>query len=398
MQKQDPFEYIMNIGSSQEGILLVASPFILLCIVAVIFVFLTVRRKKKEIASMENLVDELSSEINDEEISPVSVNKTDYSNSQQNTSAVADVKNLTQDGWLSKLRKGLGKTSSQLQDSLISLFTGKTKLNEEVLEKLHETLYRADIGVNASDRLVEHVRSTLSKEETTSWDNIKDALSEEILQILKAPQVPEKQVNGPLVIMIVGVNGVGKTTTIGKLAAHYLAKDKSVLLCAGDTYRAAAIDQLKIWGERVGVHVVAHQQGADPAATAFDAVKAAKARKIDILLVDTAGRLHSKNDLMDELAKISRVMKKEIPEAPHETWLVIDSTTGQNGAAQVKAFKEVTQLSGIVVTKLDGTAKGGIIISISDQFNVPVKFIGVGEQINDLREFKPEDYVDALLN
>jgi fused signal recognition particle receptor len=205
-----------------------------------------------------------------------------------------------------------------------------------------------------------------------------------------------KPAEGPFVILVVGVNGVGKTTSIGKLAAHYVAEGKSVMLCAGDTFRAAAIEQLQVWGERIGVPVIKHQQGADPASVAFDAVKAAKARGVDVLLIDTAGRLHNKTELMDELAKVKRVITKEMPAAPHETWLVIDATTGQNAVQQVKAFGELVQLSGLVVTKLDGTAKGGVIIGIKQKFKLPIRYIGVGEKAKDLKEFSARDFAESL--
>lgn len=400
-EEKNHFDFIMNLGSSQEGFILVAGPFVILSLFTIFFIFWTLRDRKSKSEEMGKLVDDLSKDfdkVSDLDIIKPRPSTSEIENQQKEPSAVAEVQNLSREGWLKKLKSGLGKTSSSLQGGLVNLFTGKSKIDEETLERLHETLYRADMGAQTADRLVDHVRNTLKKEETGNWEQVKNALKSEIKNILEAPQKEVASPQGPLVIMIVGVNGVGKTTTIGKLAAHYLAQNKSVLLCAADTFRAAAIDQLKVWGDRVGVHVVAHQQGSDPAAVAFDAVKAANARKSDVLLVDTAGRLHNKNDLMDELAKIARVMKKEIPDAPHETWLVIDSTTGQNGAVQVKAFKEVTDLSGLVVTKLDGTAKGGIIIGVSDQYHIPVKYIGVGEQINDLRPFDPSDFANALFD
>jgi fused signal recognition particle receptor len=206
----------------------------------------------------------------------------------------------------------------------------------------------------------------------------------------------KKPTEGPWVILVVGVNGVGKTTSIGKLAARFLSEDKKVLLAAADTYRAAAIDQLQVWGERLGVDVIAHKQGSDPAAVAYDAVKAAIARNSDVLLIDTAGRLHSKNDLMKELQKIYKVIGKDLPGAPHESWLVVDATTGQNAVQQVKAFTEVASLTGLISTKLDGTAKGGVLIGISDTFKLPIRYVGVGEKATDLHEFKAADYVDSL--
>lgn len=299
--------------------------------------------------------------------------------------------------WVERLKDGLGKTRHSFQENLSSLFNNN-KIDESTLEKLHEILYRADIGVSAADTLVDHVRSTLSKEEKADWEAVEKTLKNKITDILSNNATPiNTPKSGPMVILMVGVNGAGKTTTIGKLSTHFVAQGKKVLLCAGDTFRAAAIDQLKVWGERVGMDVVAHKQGSDPAAVAFDGVKAAKARNADVLLIDTAGRLHSKKELMDELHKISKILKREIPEAPHETWLVIDSTTGQNANMQVRSFKEVADVSGLVVTKLDGTAKGGVIIGIAEQFNTPIRYIGVGESAEDLREFKAEEFADSVI-
>lgn len=310
---------------------------------------------------------------------------------------VSDILATDQKTWLSKLHSGLAKTRKQLSDSLSVLFKGKTKLSEAVLEKIHESLYKADVGVQTSDLLLDKVRGHFSKDAEVEWDDVKSCLIEEIEKILAAPNKPVNQPpNGPFVLLVVGVNGVGKTTSCGKLAAHFLAENKSVMLAAADTFRAAAIDQLKVWGDRLDVEVVAHKQGADPAAVAFDAVKSAKAKKIDVLLIDTAGRLHNKKELMDELQKIYRVIGKEIPEAPHESWLVIDATTGQNAAMQVKAFSEVVNLTGLVVTKLDGTAKGGVLVGISDVHKLPIRYIGVGEKSEDLRAFSSEDYAKSL--
>lgn len=317
--------------------------------------------------------------------------------SLKTSSDVEDIKNLDQSSWMKRLKSGLSKTRNSLQSSLGKAFGGKL-INEQTLEELHEVLFRADIGVRTTDKLVDHVRDQL-KDKEGGWDQVHPLLREKCLEIFNSHSKPEiKPDTGPRVILVVGVNGVGKTTTIGKLAAHFLAEDKHVLLCAADTFRAAAIDQLKVWGERLGVKVVAHQQGSDPAAVAYDGVKAAISRKADVLIIDTAGRLHSKKELMQELNKIKRVIGKDLPEAPHETWLVIDSTTGQNAFAQTRAFNEVVPLSGLVVTKLDGTAKGGVIIGVSDESGLPVRYIGVGEAAKDLRVFKAEDYLSSLFD
>lgn len=310
-------------------------------------------------------------------------------------SVVKEIKDTDNASWLSRLQHGLSKTRHSLQSSMSTLFQGK-KIDESTLETLHETLFRSDIGVATADKLVEHVNKSL-KGKNSNWEEVKTELHQAAYEIMGSKNSPlNLPSSGPQVILVVGVNGVGKTTSIGKLAAHFMSQDKTVLLCAADTFRAAAIDQLKVWGERLGTKVIAHQQGSDPAAVAYDGVKAAIARDTDVLIIDTAGRLHSKNDLMQELNKIKRVIGKDLPDAPHETWLVIDATTGQNAFQQVKAFDEVAKLTGIVVTKLDGTAKGGVIIGISDQFKHPIRYIGVGEKASDLREFNPKDYLDSL--
>ncbi|MFK7825007.1 MAG: signal recognition particle-docking protein FtsY [Oligoflexales bacterium] len=308
---------------------------------------------------------------------------------------IKEIKATDKASWLGKLQQGLSKTRNSLQSSMSNLFQGK-KIDDTTLESLHETLFRSDIGVATADKLVGHVNSSL-KGKNSSWEEVKSELHKAAFDIMSTTRHPLNiPSTGPQVILVVGVNGVGKTTSIGKLAAHFMSEDKTVLLCAADTFRAAAIDQLKVWGERLGTKVIAHQQGSDPAAVAYDGVKAAIARESDVLIIDTAGRLHSKNDLMQELNKIKRVIGKDLPEAPHETWLVIDATTGQNAFQQVKAFDEVAKLTGIIITKLDGTAKGGVIIGISDQFKHPIRYIGVGEKASDLREFNPKDYLDSL--
>ena len=311
------------------------------------------------------------------------------------SAVVQEVKDTDADRWLNKLQLGLSRTRESLQGSLSRLFSSES-IESSVLDQLHEILFRADIGVSTADKLVEAVkRSTPSS--NPDWSSVRQTIYQEVLKIMEPSHMPLNPCNvPPRVILVVGVNGVGKTTSIGKLAAHFMANDQNVLLCAADTFRAAAIDQLKVWGERLGVPVVAQQQGSDPAAVAYDGVKAALSRKADVLLIDTAGRLHNKKDLMQELDKIRRVIGKDHPEAPHETWLVIDATTGQNAFQQVKAFDEVAKLTGIVVTKLDGTAKGGVIIGVTDQFRYPIRFIGVGEKASDLREFKARDYLDSL--
>lgn len=313
---------------------------------------------------------------------------------------VEEILDDSQASWLSRLRDGLSKTRNQFSNSLGNLFGTRKVFNDELLEELHENLYRSDMGVETADRMVAALKKTFSGQESMpTWEEASAAMRDEVVTIFsgseKALNVPTA---GPMVILVVGVNGVGKTTSIGKLAARFVSEGKSVLLCAGDTFRAAAIEQLSIWGERLNVPVIKHQPGADPASVAFDGVKAAKARGVDVLLIDTAGRLHSKAELMEELSKVKRVIQKELPEAPHETWLVIDSTNGQNAVQQVKAFQELISLSGLIVTKLDGTAKGGVIVGIHHKFGIPIRYIGVGEKAADLKAFSARDYADSLFS
>jgi fused signal recognition particle receptor len=311
---------------------------------------------------------------------------------------VSEIRADDQASWLNRLKQGLSKTRNQL--NLARLFGGRSAINDQLLEEVHETLYRSDMGVETADRLVGSLkRKFAGRADMPVWDEVAAALRDEVADVFQGNERPMAEpASGPLVILVVGVNGVGKTTSIGKLAARFVAEGKSVLLCAGDTFRAAAIEQLQVWGDRLNVPVIRQQQGSDPASVAFDGVRAAVARQVDILLVDTAGRLHSKTELMDELAKVKRVVNKELPGAPHETWLVIDATTGQNAVQQVKAFQEIIQLSGLVVTKLDGTAKGGVIIGIRNRFQLPIRYIGVGEKAADLKEFVAKDYAESIFS
>jgi fused signal recognition particle receptor len=298
---------------------------------------------------------------------------------------------------LANLKAGLSRTRQAIGAGLADLFAGSPKLDSALLERIHETLYRADIGVRATDKLVASIRAKFSDQAAPTWAEVQQHLIAEISAIFKANErEPVVPTSPPYVLLIVGVNGVGKTTTIGKLSARFMAEGKSVLLGAADTFRAAAIEQLETWGKRLNVDVIRQQQGSDPAAVAYDALKAAVARGKDILIIDTAGRLHNKTELMDELGKIHRVLGRDVPGAPHETWLVIDATTGQNASTQVKAFKEVANVTGLVVTKLDGTAKGGVLIGIAEQFGIPIRFVGIGEKATDLQPFLPEEFARAL--
>lgn len=299
--------------------------------------------------------------------------------------------------WMERLRNGLSRTRSQLSSSISNLFVGQTKIDAPLLDQIHEALFKADLGVKTADLLIAQLRSQVAAEKEVNFSLVSEILKKEIANIFNSANRAEVIPNeGPRVILIIGVNGVGKTTTVGKLAAWHIKENRTVLLCAADTFRAAAIEQLSIWADRIGVPIVAHKQGADPAAVAFDGVKAGKARGVDTVIIDTAGRLHNKAELMAELGKVTKVIQKEMPEAPHETWIVVDATTGQNAVQQVKSFLEVTTITGVIVTKLDGSAKGGIVTAIAQQFNLPIRYIGVGETTEDLRPFNAEEFTASL--
>lgn len=300
-------------------------------------------------------------------------------------------------GFFRRLKEGLFKTHQGLVSKIDQLVAGKKKIDEDLLTELEEILITSDIGVKTTQELLGHVSAMVQRKELEDADLLKKNLQEQMFQILKQQEKPlNLSAARPLVIMVIGVNGTGKTTTIGKLAQNFKAQGKSVLLVAADTFRAAAIEQLEIWGQRVGCEVIKHKSGSDPSAVVFDSLKAAKSRGTDILLVDTAGRLHTKINLMEELKKVRRIMDREISGAPHEVLLVLDATTGQNAIAQAKMFKQAVGVTGIVLTKLDGTAKGGILIGISAELKIPLRYIGIGEKVDDLREFNARDFVDAL--
>lgn len=302
-------------------------------------------------------------------------------------------------GFFDKLKKGLNKTRENLTNKIEKLVIGYADIDEDFLDELEETLIMADVGVKTTDKLMTAVRKGIKKKEINSPEDLKPFLQKEIAAILSIGEDTTKEASdGLTVLLVIGVNGAGKTTTIGKLSAYYKAQGKSVMLAAADTFRAAAIDQLEVWGYRTGAQVIKHEEGSDPAAVVFDAVKAAKARKMDVLIIDTAGRLQTKSNLMNELEKINRVIGREIPGAPHETLLVLDATTGQNAISQAELFTKAAPISGVVLTKLDGTAKGGVVIGIKSQLAMPVKWIGVGEGVEDLRPFNPEDFAKALFN
>ena len=302
--------------------------------------------------------------------------------------------------FLGRLKQGLSKTRNGLTGRLDRVFLGKREIDEDLLDALEEILFTSDLGVNASQELIELVREGVARKSLGNPEQLKAALKEKIIEFLaiEEPEVKEPNPGEPLVIMMIGVNGVGKTTTIGKVASLFKNEGKQVMLAAGDTFRAAAAEQLIIWGDRVGVDVIRQNEGADPSAVVFDAVSAAMSRKIDILLIDTAGRLHTKVNLMDELNKIYRVAGKKLPGAPHQVWLVLDATTGQNAISQAEMFHKMLGLDGIILTKLDGTAKGGIVVGISRQLGIPIKYIGIGEKIDDLRPFDASEFVEAIFS
>ncbi|WP_339143956.1 signal recognition particle-docking protein FtsY [Pseudoalteromonas galatheae] len=303
------------------------------------------------------------------------------------------------EGFFSRLKKGLLKTKANIGSGFASVFKGK-KIDDELFEDLETQLLTADIGVETTMKLIDNLTDAADRKQLKDGEALYDLMKKEMSEILKTAEQPleipaDKK---PFVILMVGVNGVGKTTTIGKLAKQFQSEGKSVMLAAGDTFRAAAVEQLQVWGERNSIPVVAQHTGADSASVVFDAFQAAKARNIDVLIADTAGRLQNKDNLMQELEKIARVMKKLDPDAPHEVMLTIDAGTGQNAISQVKLFNQAVGLTGITLTKLDGTAKGGVIFAVADQFKVPIRYIGVGEGIDDLRTFKSDDFIEALFS
>ena len=293
------------------------------------------------------------------------------------------------------LSEGLSKTRKNISDKIGSLVLGE-KIDEGFLDELEEALISSDVGMETTGAVLKDLKERFKRHELSTADQVRDRLKQVLFEILSARSAALDISASPSVILVVGVNGTGKTTTIGKLAYRLQAAGKKVMLAAGDTFRAAASEQLSIWGERAGIPVIKHQEGADPAAVVFDAVSAAKARAADVLIVDTAGRLHTKSNLMEELKKVRRILERELPGAPHETLLVLDGNTGQNSLVQAKMFHEAVGLTGIVLTKLDGTSKGGIVFAIDKELPIPVKFIGIGEAIEDLREFEPREFVNAL--
>jgi fused signal recognition particle receptor len=302
-----------------------------------------------------------------------------------------------QKGFWGKLKRGLFMTHTEIIDKMSSAVKGETALDESTLEYLEEVLISADMGVETSLDLVERVRRNALKEQTTSASRLRKILSDEISDLLFETPRPRLLGKGPVLTLVVGVNGVGKTTSIAKLAKRAQQQGQRVMLAAGDTFRAAAIEQLALWGERLGVEVIRQGQGADPGAVVYDAIHAAKARRVDNLIVDTAGRLHTKDHLMAELSKVRRVIDREAPDWQKQTILVLDATTGQNALAQARTFKQVVPLDGVLLAKLDGTAKGGMVVAIAKELRLPVLYLGVGEKADDLVDFRPREFASALL-
>ena len=295
-----------------------------------------------------------------------------------------------------KLKQGLAKTKETISNKVNSIFSNFRKVDEELLEELEEALILSDVGVETSMKIVDNLRKRVKLEKIEDAEKVKDALKDEIYNILNEKENSLNLSTVPAVMLVVGVNGAGKTTSIGKISANLKAEGKKVLVAAADTFRAAAIEQLEVWTNRAGVDILKRAEGSDPAAVVFDAISKVKSDGYDVLIIDTAGRLHTKKNLMDELGKIQRIVDRELPDVAKEVLIVLDGTTGQNALIQAKEFSEVTNITGIILTKLDGTAKGGVVIGIRDELNVPVKLIGVGEKIEDLQVFNPKEFAKAL--
>lgn len=300
-------------------------------------------------------------------------------------------------GFFDKLKQGLGKTKTSIDEKMNNVFSTFRKVDEELLEELEEALIMSDIGVTTATEIISRLRQRIKKENIKEAEGVKEALRDEMQKILEVCDNTLKLDTKPSVILIVGVNGVGKTTSIGKIANRLQRNGKKVMVAAADTFRAAAVEQLEIWAKRANCDIIKKEEGADPASVVYEAIKKAKENDIDVLICDTAGRLHNKKYLMDELEKIQRVIEKELPDSDKESLLVIDATTGQNAIEQVKAFKEVSHITGLVLTKLDGTAKGGVVVGIVHENKIPVKFIGVGEQVDDMEVFDSKDFTKAII-
>jgi len=300
-------------------------------------------------------------------------------------------------GFFDRIKAGLSKTRDALSNTLGNVFSGFSQLDDDFFDELEESLILADLGVETAMKATEELRKAIKEQHLKTPDEAKAALKEILVQMLSVGDAELNLSTSPAVVLVIGVNGVGKTTTIGKIATRLEKEGKKVMLVAGDTFRAAAADQLEIWAERSGADIVRQHEGADPASVVFDGIQSAKAKNVDVILIDTAGRLHNKQNLMNELGKISRIVERELPNAAREVLLVLDGTTGQNGLIQAKQFKQIAGVTSVALTKLDGTAKGGIVIAVADALQIPVKFVGVGEKADDLMPFEARSFVEALL-
>lgn len=300
--------------------------------------------------------------------------------------------------WFDKLKKGLSKTKDNISGKIEQVFTFNKEINDELFDELEEVMILSDIGASTTETIIDRLKEKIKEEKLTSSEEAKKALQDIIVEVMGKDTQNIKPEKLPAVYLVVGVNGVGKTTSIGKMAYYLKNNGYSVMLAAGDTFRAAAIDQLEVWGDRCQVDVIKHNEGSDPAAVIYDAIQSAKAKNIDVLICDTAGRLHNKKNLMEELKKINKVIEREYSDAYKQTLLTMDATTGQNALSQAKEFIEASDVNGLILTKLDGTAKGGVVVAIANELNVPVKMIGIGEGIDDLQEFNPEAFVKAIIS
>ena len=299
-------------------------------------------------------------------------------------------------GFFGRLKERLSKTRETLISRVDHLVLGKKEIDEDLLDELEEILITSDLGVLTTQALIDSVQQKVKRKELNDPEKLRETLQQEILRFLEVPRMVPDYSQKPFIILIIGVNGVGKTTTIGKLSQKFREQGKKVLLVAGDTFRAAAGEQLEIWAGRSGAEIIRQKEGSDPSAVVYDGVKAARSRGVDVVLIDTAGRLHTRVNLMEELKKTRRVIQKEVPDGPHQTWLILDATMGQNAISQARLFNEALEVNGIILTKLDGTAKGGIIVGICNELKIPIEYIGIGEKVDDLQPFNPEEFVRAL--
>lgn len=355
-------------------------------------------KKGQENEQQEEMLEESEEQLSDEEIEAMLLSEADEEFPEVEAEDIKEPEQVIEEengSFFSRLKDGLTKTRRNITDKISDVLSSFKSVDEELFEELEEILITSDVGVSTTLKILENLRKRVKEQNIKDPADVKGLLKQEILDIM-GDSGEKLGIKTPEVILVIGVNGVGKTTSIGKIASKFKKSGKNVIIAAADTFRAAAIDQLEIWGKRSGVEVIKHQEGSDPAAVIFDAVNSAKSKKADILICDTAGRLHNKKNLMEELKKISRVIEREFPEAHKETLLVLDATTGQNAISQAKLFKEAADINGLVLTKLDGTAKGGIIIAIKSELDIPVKLIGVGEKVNDLQDFCASDFVNAL--